>query len=258
MLGRIARVIRDYDAQGDHRTGTDPDHRSARWLARIVEETGRRASLEPFRLSRVDPQWCYLQTAERLVGGLPMFDGSFTNERGLVGRLGNAGDETDFGLVVADQVAISAEAEAIKDLRRSNTHKGFIIVTRGGRPGLCPIILATSGHELGHLGLEEFLARRPSLGKQAFAWLLFGANIGAAHGKQRMTRLQASDDEIERTAEEAMEQAGTRVDGKLPRGTVPGGEVRNIHERGGRYVRWVAPIPTSTTRATGGRRRWTS
>ena len=33
-----------------------------------------------------------------------------------------------------------------------------------------------------------------------------------------------------------MERAGTRVDSTLPRGTVPGGEVRNIHERGGRYL----------------------
>jgi hypothetical protein len=96
--------------------------------------------------------------------------------------------------------------------------------------------LATSGHELGHLGLEAFLARRQGLGKQAFAWVLFGANIGAAHGKQRMTRLQASDDEIERLADEAMARAGTGVDGKLARGAVPGGEVRNIHERGGRYL----------------------
>ena len=37
-------------------------------------------------------------------------------------------------------------------------------------------------------------------------------------------------------ADEAMARAGTKVDRKRPRGSVPGGEVRNIHERGGRYV----------------------
>lgn len=340
MRERIARVIQEYDEQGNHRTGTDVDNRSARWLANLVGQIGHHAALEPFRLIRIDPGSCYLQTGERHVGGLPMFDGTFTNGHALAGRLGNAGDATEFGLVVADPIAISAEAESIKDLRRSNKHRGLILVTRGGRPGLCPInarhfsepfgppvlqvsseeeewltqaarqqqemrlvvqvtrtpteaynvvariigsnaslptlivwtprsgwwnnaaerggglacwlealravrasrparstvFLATSGHELGHLGLEEFLARRPGLGKQAFAWVLFGANIGAAHGQQRITRLQASDDEIERMAEEAMARAGTNVDGKLPRGEVPGGEVRNIHERGGRYV----------------------
>jgi len=138
-LERIARVIEQYDEQGNHRTGTETDHRSARWLARLVEQNGQRASLESFRLTRVDPGACYLQAGERRVSGLPMFDGAFTNERGLVGRLGNAGDATEFGLVVADQIAISAEAESIKDLRRSSKHRGIIIVTKGGRPGLCPI-----------------------------------------------------------------------------------------------------------------------
>ena len=33
-----------------------------------------------------------------------------------------------------------------------------------------------------------------------------------------------------------MTRAGTKVDGKLPRGAGPNGEVRNIHERGGRYL----------------------
>jgi hypothetical protein len=107
---------------------------------------------------------------------------------------------------------------------------------RVGEQARTILFLATSGHELGHLGLEEFLARTPSLGKQAFAWVLFGANIGAAHGPKRTTRFQASDDEIERLADEAMTRAGTRVDEKLPQGAVPGGEVRNIHERGGRYL----------------------
>jgi hypothetical protein len=269
-----------------------------------------------------------------------MFDGVFTSERGVVGRLGAAGSDAEIGLFVANLMAIVSEAEPIEELRRSNKHAGLIVVTRTPRPGLCPInarhfskpfgppvlqvsseeedwltqaasrqqeitlvvqatrtqaeacnlvahvkgtdanlpplvvwtprsswwnsaaerggglacwleamrsvragqqarsvlFLATSGHELGHLGLEQFLARREGLGKQAFAWVLFGANIGAAHGAQRMTRLQASDDEIERLAENAMTGAGTGVDGKLPRGAVPGGEVRNIHERGGRYV----------------------
>ena len=339
-LRRIARVIQEYDDQGDHRTGTDTDYRSARWLAKHAALAGHRATLEPFRLMRVDPGPSYVQAGERRVDGLPMFDGAFTSERGVVGRLGAAGGATEIGLFVANLMAIAAEAAPIEELRRSRKHTGLIVVTRAARPGLCPInarhftepfgppvlqvsseeeewltqaasrqleitlvvqatrtaaeasnvvaqvngtdadlpplvvltprsswwnsaaerggglacwleamravraggqtrsilFLATSGHELGHLGLEQFLARRASIGKQAFAWMLFGANIGAAHGAQRMSRLQASDDELERLADEAMTRAGTKVDGKLPRGAVPNGEVRNIHERGGRYL----------------------
>ena len=37
-------------------------------------------------------------------------------------------------------------------------------------------------------------------------------------------------------ADAAMARAGTGVQRKQPQGTVPRGEVRNIYERGGRYV----------------------
>ena len=48
-------------------------------LANHAEQIGHHALLEPFRLMRVNPGSCYLQTSERRVGGLPMFDGAFTN-----------------------------------------------------------------------------------------------------------------------------------------------------------------------------------
>jgi hypothetical protein len=93
---------------------------------------------------------------------------------------------------------------------------------------------ATSGHKLGHLGLEAFLARRPDLEKGAFAWLHFGAGIGAAQSTGSL--LQASDDKLEGLAEAAMARAGTKVDRKRPRDSMSTGEVRNIRERVGRYV----------------------
>ena len=34
----------------------------------------------------------------------------------------------------------------------------------------------------------------------------------------------------------AMQNAGARIDARIPQGTVPGGEARNIHVGGGRYV----------------------
>ncbi len=136
---RIARVIQEYDDQGDHRTGTDIDYRSAQWLAKQAAQTGHRAALEPFRLMRMDPEPSYLQAGERRVDGLPMFDGALTSERGVVGRLGAAGGGTEIGLFVANLMAIVAEAEPIEELRRSNKHQGLIVVTRGLRPGLSPI-----------------------------------------------------------------------------------------------------------------------
>src|SRR5262245_11928451 len=57
---RIAGVLTAYDAQGNHRTGTEVDSASAEWLLRQARQAGAEASLEAFSLSRVDPQSCYL------------------------------------------------------------------------------------------------------------------------------------------------------------------------------------------------------
>ncbi len=100
--------------------------------------------------------------------------------------------------------------------------------------------VASSGHELGHLGLESFIHRRRDLVKGAAAWVHLGANIGAAAGR---ARLQASDDAIERLAAAAMSRAGTGEQQRVPRGTVPAGEARNIHLGGGRYVSLLGSNP---------------
>jgi hypothetical protein len=101
---------------------------------------------------------------------------------------------------------------------------------RAPRPAM---FLASSGHELGHLGLEHFLHERPALIKEAAAWIHLGANIGAAGGAMR---LQALDDAIAGMAVDALTRAGAALERQVPRGTVPAGEARNIHVGGGRYV----------------------
>jgi hypothetical protein len=100
--------------------------------------------------------------------------------------------------------------------------------------------VASSGHELGHLGLESFIHRRSDLVKGAAAWVHLGANIGAAKGR---TRLQASDEAIEQMAVAALTGAGAGEQQRVPRGTVPAGEARNIHLGGGRYVSLLGSSP---------------
>ena len=109
--------------------------------------------------------------------------------------------------------------------------------TRAPRPVW---FLASSGHELGHLGLDHFIDERKPLVKDAVAWIHLGANIGATDGA---ARLQASDDEIAALATAALAQAGAKLDRQVPRGTVPGGEARNIHVGGGRYVSLLGTSP---------------
>jgi hypothetical protein len=115
-----------------------------------------------------------------------------------------------------------------------------IRVCAAARPVRTVIALASSGHELGHFGLDQFLARRRDLVKRATAWLHLGANIGAARG---VPRLQTSGDDMERLATDAFSRAEAIVTARLPRGARPGGEARNIHDGGGRYVSLLGSGP---------------
>ncbi len=336
MQRRIGTVIRAYEEQGFHRTGTAVDRISGDWLANEVRQIGLEPVREEFSLSRVDPVGASLVVNDRKIEGLPLFDGAFTGPAGIAGQLGNLDSDASIGL--AEIPPNAAETDALGDARRQNRHQAIVVVTRGARPGFCPsnadsflrpfgppvlqvaseeapfladcarrgakalltahvertqaqafnvitmvsgtdkslaplvvmtprsgwwwcaserggglacwleimramrdarpardvLFVASSGHELGHLGLDTFMERRPGLVPAAKAWIHLGANIGAAQGPGN--NLQASDDEMESMMAEAMTKAGLRIDRRLPRGAVPRGEAENVHRGGGRYV----------------------
>ena len=95
------------------------------------------------------------------------------------------------------------------------------------------IMTANTGHELGHLGLDDFLARRPGWDKPGGAvWVHYGANIGAAGSK---LSVHSADDALRQTAREAV----VDIDVVVPAERVPNGETRDIHLAGGRYVTLV-------------------
>jgi hypothetical protein len=345
---RISELIATFDAQGIHRTATPVDNASGDWLRRVATRAGGDARLMAFALDRVEVGSARLTVGDRTIEGLPFFDGGFTGDTGIVGRLGAVGSSADIALVTLDQAAIGTEGQSLAALRRQSSLRGIVAVTAGGSPGLCPsnarsfaqpfgipvlqvssehqaflnqvaagstpvtvvaaatrtpdqafnvvatvagrqadlaplavmtprsgwwqcasergggiacwletlravsaagparpvIFLASSGHELGHHGLDAFVRARPELVKGARAWIHLGANIGAAGGQMR---LQASDDAMEADTLRALEEAGASVGQRMPRGTVPSGEARNIHVDGGRYVSLLGGGPAFHT-----------
>jgi hypothetical protein len=137
---RVAAVIQAYDAQGNHRTGTDVDRVSAEWLASEVRRLGVTPSLEPFTLNRVDPQSCYLRIAGRRIDGVPAFDARFTNAEGVRGRLGPLGSDAEIGLAETEPSKLAEPGieyrSQVAEARRSQ-HKAVVVLTRGTtRPGL--------------------------------------------------------------------------------------------------------------------------
>ena len=336
MQRRIGSVIRAYEEQGFHRTGTTVDQVSGDWLANEVRGIGLEPTREEFSFGRVDPVAGFLVAKDRRIEGLPFFDGTSTGPEGIAGTLGNLNDEGTIGLTEIPPNA--AESGALGDARRQNRHRAIVVVTRGARPGFCPsnaesflrpfgppvlqvasddaafladcaqkasnvlltvhvervqarafnvvavisgtdkgaaplvvmtprsgwwwcaserggglacwleimramlqakpfrdvVFVASSGHEIGHRGIDHFTERHPGLISRAKAWIHLGANIGAAQGPGNC--LQASDNELQSMMTEMMTKIGLQIDQRVPHGNTPRGEAENIHRGGGRYI----------------------
>jgi hypothetical protein len=95
--------------------------------------------------------------------------------------------------------------------------------------------VASSGHELGHLGLHDYLHRNPALAHGALAWVHFGANIGTSTGDVGMT---PSDDRLRDAALRALAAHGLEKTRQSPAAQVAG-EAATIQEANGRFISFI-------------------
>jgi len=345
---RIARIIREYDAQGNHRTGSVVDDASGRWLADEVRALGLEPILEQMPFSKIDIQSSYLEIEGRRLEGLPLFDSPFTGVDGILGSIGKFDSSAEIGLLRMHPI----ETARLAEQRRQTKQRALVVVTaadpssplemvkqapdglilfnadnyqkpfgppvlqlptqywpqlekaissrtqvrvvtkvtrrnvnvfnvsariRGTNPELPPLVvmtprsgwwncasergggiavwlemirslhdarpartvlfIATTGHEVGDFGLNNYLSLKPSLIKQAYAWIHLGANLGAAIAPQ--IGLQASDEELQTLALAMMEDVGQKRLLFQPIGTRPLGQARNIYDGGGRYISFL-------------------
>ena len=107
------------------------------------------------------------------------------------------------------------------------------------RPARPVVLTANTGHELGHLGLDDFIARRPGWDRPAHqggaVWVHYGANIGAAEGA---LSLVSPDDALRELCAAELARAG-QPHAAAAKDLVPSGETRDIHRAGGRYLTLV-------------------
>ena len=103
----------------------------------------------------------------------------------------------------------------------------------GSTPRRTVHLLASSGHELHHLGLVHWLRSHTAIARRAAITLHLGASIGARHAAPRFG---ASSEGWHTLVSDALSAEGVDLDAvtPLPAGSPGGGEARNIDEVGGR------------------------
>ena len=158
LVDRVVRTVREYDGQGWHRTGTRVDDESAEWLVGRVGELGQSARIELFELERVVPGESYVEVDGRRIDGFPLFDGTFTDEVGISGRLGLAGSESDVALIEFQAAGGAGEVQALRESGRYGAFVGVVTSGLGEGSGGAP--LSQFAHPLtalssGHSGREN-------------------------------------------------------------------------------------------------------
>ena len=111
------------------------------------------------------------------------------------------------------------------------------IATNPGRRSLN--LVASSGHELHHLGLEHYISQLGADAQDVHAWMHLGASIGSRNGTPSYA---ASDDDLFSVATDALSVHGLERRA-FPVGSAGFGEARNIGEIGGRFVSLLGGHP---------------
>jgi hypothetical protein len=83
---RINKIVKDYDNQGIHRTGTKVDNDNAHWLEREIKKIGLTLELEEFSFNRIDTGEASLEINNKKIDGIPLFDCTFPDKDSIKGK----------------------------------------------------------------------------------------------------------------------------------------------------------------------------
>jgi len=141
MQERIASIIEEYDAQGDHRTGTEADARGAEWLAARIENLGVKSELDTFAFKRIQINTAGFRVGTLTIEGVPLFDCGLTGGE-VEGSIGALGSDADIGVAMslpitsnqADLVRRQSAAAELEEARRTSRHKAIVLVTDESMP----------------------------------------------------------------------------------------------------------------------------
>ncbi len=129
MIDHIARIIAAYDAQGNHRTGTDVDRASGDWLADEIQALGFEPILERFPFNRIDVEMAALKLNGDTYDGTPIYDGSYTSHDGVSGSLGPLGSGVEIAVAQVLPNAVGTLRQRYDAARRDRAYEAIVAVT---------------------------------------------------------------------------------------------------------------------------------
>jgi len=134
MKDRIARIIREYSQQGIHRSGTEGDLANAAWLSEHIRSFGLEPELDEFDFRRVRPIENTLAINGKVVEAISLYDCTYTDDKGITGRIGDIGSDAAIGVVMAFPNASSPGGQTLMKVREEGRHKAIIVITDESMP----------------------------------------------------------------------------------------------------------------------------
>ena len=131
---RIVSLVREFDQQGDHRTGSRVDQKSGDWLCAQIHKAGGQAKKKHFSLPLVHVDTCKLGLADTIMDGVPLFDCLFPETNYINGTMGEIGSSAEIGIIVAPPQAESEQVKRLHQARLANLHQAIVVVTDSGFP----------------------------------------------------------------------------------------------------------------------------
>ncbi len=116
LAATCSQLVEQFDAQGAHRTGTDTDYASARWLVEAFRARGVEAQLDTYPFTRVDPGPCSVSGPDWEIAGEPFSDSLLPAPgKTLSGRIASAPGPGTFALVRADPHGVASPIDPLRE-----------------------------------------------------------------------------------------------------------------------------------------------
>ena len=158
-FAELVEDIRSWDAESQHRTGTDGDRRTSEVLVSRLARSEVAATIVEHPFQRRVPNNCYVQVGDEKIEGIPLFDGGVTPGE-IAANLVTVGSEGEIGVGLLSATGGDQASRLLLQHRNSSKYRALIGVSRNATPGIAmlngdsfsnprdlPVLLVDGEHE---------------------------------------------------------------------------------------------------------------